>query len=30
MTQRRSFRTGTERHAARFSTSASRSNSHYS
>ncbi|EIT3612259.1 DUF4761 domain-containing protein, partial [Escherichia coli] len=24
MTQRRSFRTGTERHAARFSTSASR------
>ncbi|EET8419755.1 TPA: DUF4761 family protein [Escherichia coli] len=30
MTQRRSLRTGTERHAARFSTSASRSNSHYS
>ncbi|EFQ3860803.1 DUF4761 family protein, partial [Escherichia coli] len=30
MTQRRSSRTGTERHAARFSTSASRSNSHYS
>ncbi|EJB3667574.1 DUF4761 domain-containing protein, partial [Escherichia coli] len=26
MTQRRNFRTGTERHAARFSTSASRSN----
>ncbi|EPR2035596.1 DUF4761 family protein, partial [Escherichia coli] len=30
VTQRRSFRTGTERHAARFSTSASRSNTHYS
>ncbi|HFO4268740.1 TPA: DUF4761 family protein [Escherichia coli] len=30
MTQRRNFRTGTERHANRFSTSASRSNSHYS
>ncbi|HFO5050622.1 TPA: DUF4761 family protein, partial [Escherichia coli] len=29
MTQRRSFRTGAERHANRFSTSASRSNSHY-
>ncbi|HHY7627861.1 TPA: DUF4761 family protein, partial [Escherichia coli] len=29
MTQRRSFRTGTERHANRFSTSASRSNMHY-
>ncbi|EOA7741071.1 DUF4761 domain-containing protein, partial [Escherichia coli] len=26
MTQRRNFRTGTERHANRFSTSASRSN----
>ncbi|EKE5208428.1 DUF4761 family protein, partial [Escherichia coli] len=30
MTQRRNFRTGTEHHANRFSTSASRSNSHYS
>ncbi|ENA7194500.1 DUF4761 family protein, partial [Escherichia coli] len=30
MTQRRNFRSGTERHANRFSTSASRSNSHYS
>lgn len=28
--QRRNFRTGTERHANRFTTSASRSNSRYS
>ncbi|WP_215411067.1 DUF4761 family protein, partial [Escherichia coli] len=30
MTQRRNFHAGAERHAARFATSASRRNTHYS